>query len=203
MTFDRPTVFLLDTNAVEFIWKYGLATGGEVDVLSEVADLYRLGQERLAADILALDDLVKMASRGCPVFRVAPESLRELARSAEAEASDVCSWAWDLATYSAPRDWGGERRALLQAPVLHPHSTGADAVLLAETTRLGCDALVSCDYRLHRRERRIRALGPIVLRPTEAEDWLRGCGLPPWSHADMCDAWQARADFLNELALVA
>jgi hypothetical protein len=162
----RFVSYLLDTNLVIQSWRYQV--GSEDFDYDRIDELYRSGQERLASDLVALHDLFAHSSeRGWPIFCVAPATLREVGKSTERDRDAILRWAYELAEYDAPDDWREERISHLQAEVLHRPSHGVDSILLAEAGRLGCEALLTCDYRLHRRRDRIKRLGPIVLRPVE------------------------------------
>ncbi len=163
--------YLLDTNLVIQSWSYQV--GSESFDCDRIDELYRTGQERLASDLVALHDLFAHSSeRGWPIFCVAPATVREVGQSTERDAAAIIRWAYELAEYAAPDDWRQERISHFQAEVLHGHSRGVDSILLAEAGRLGCEALLTCDYRLHRRRNEINRLGPIVLRPVELAERL-------------------------------
>ncbi len=61
-------------------------------------------------------------------FRVAPETLRELSRSPEADAADVLAWAHELVAYAAPHDWHDEASSHRQAPLFSDFARPGDAV---------------------------------------------------------------------------
>jgi hypothetical protein len=155
---------LLDTQIVEYGWRYRIAS--EDTTVPAFADP---SQARLSADLGALEELFELAQRyGALEFRVAPESLRELADSPEVDASDVMSWAQELAFYAAPDDWPHDASSRRQAPLFDDFVRPGDSILVAEVLRLECDGLLTCDYRLHRQRLRIkRVAGVSVLRPSE------------------------------------
>jgi hypothetical protein len=155
---------LLDTHIVEYGWRYRL---GSED--SSAASLTDPSQARLAGDLQALDSLFELAQRyGSLEFRVAPESMRELARSAEVDAGEVIAWARDVALYAAPDDWRDDASSLRQAPLFDDFVRKGDRILIAEVVRLECDGLLTCDYRLHKKRERIkRVAGVTVLTPSE------------------------------------
>ena len=76
-----PRVLLLDTSIVLLSWRHRVGDEG-YDLLGALRDLARTGQERLALDLLSLDELLTIARIG-GVFRflVAPTTFEELERS--------------------------------------------------------------------------------------------------------------------------
>jgi hypothetical protein len=157
---------LLDTNLVEYAWRHRLGTEG-----STAASVPVPPHGRLAADLRALDVLLALANRyGSLEFRVAPESLRELSRSPEADAADVLAWAHELVAYAAPHDWHDEASSHRQAPLFSDFARPGDAVLIGEAVRLSCDGLLTCDYRLVRHRARVRRVAGVdVLTPSDVE----------------------------------
>jgi hypothetical protein len=165
----RETVhvrFLLDTNLVEYGWRYGIGTEE-----STVAAIPDPPHARLARDLRALETLFSLAQRyGSLEFRVAPASLRELADSPAVDAEEVLAWARELALYAAPEDWRNESSSRRQAALFSDFVRAGDAVLIGETVRLGCSALLTCDYRLVRQGDRIRRVAGVgVMTPSGVE----------------------------------
>jgi hypothetical protein len=155
---------MLDTNLVEYARRHQLGTENAC-----VAAWSDPAHARLWGDLAALDRLLMLASRyGTPEFRVAPESLRELARSTAVDAGDVLAWARAVAAYAAHDDWSDEWSSVRQAPVFADFVRPGDAVLVAEAMRLNCGSLLTCDYRLVRQRQRIsRVSGVDVLTPSD------------------------------------
>lgn len=202
-TGQAPTICLLDTNLVELTWRFGIGDEG-FDLLEHIAPLYRAGHNRLALDLLALEDLFGAARHAGLVFRVAPATIRELARSPEFDGREILNWGWELADYQAPHDWPQEESSLRTAGYFLRHRvSGTDAVLLGEMIRLGCHALLTCDYRRLRRRERLRGLGHLVLRPAEISDWINGCGHPPWAHSARCSEQKVRSRLLSSTGSLA
>jgi hypothetical protein len=116
-----------------------------------------------------MDTLFLLARRsGNPEFIVAPASLRELADSNDMDSEEVVDWAHDLAAYAAPDEWREEWPSLRQSSVLADFTRSGDAVLICEAVRLGCSALLTCDYRLVRQKQRIKAVAGVdVLTPSD------------------------------------
>ena len=157
--------YLLDTNVVEHAWRYSL---GSENVLADPIDqLAATDQERLASDLRALHDLLERTHRGAPEFIVAAASLRELAESNVLDADRVMAWAQELAEYAAPVEWAEEWSSLRESLVLLDFVRLGDAVLICETARLDCTAMLTCDYRLARQRHRIRRVSGVdVLTPS-------------------------------------
>jgi hypothetical protein len=104
---------LLDTQIVEYGWRYRI--GSEH---SSTATLTDRRQARLADDLLALDTLFGLAQRyGSLAFRVAPQSMRELADSLETDAAEVMTWAREVVAYDAPDGWPDDASSRRQAPL--------------------------------------------------------------------------------------
>jgi hypothetical protein len=196
---DPPHVLLFDTNTVVLSWRYRIGDEG-YDLLGALRHLARSGQERLALDLLSLDELFSLARiAGTPRFLIAPTTFEELDRSVDAEGSSVIQWASELATYDGLTDeWPFDNPSKRAAGLLAPDILGADAVLLAEAARLRADALLTCDYRLIRRRDAGRRLDLVAVTPFETEDWMYGCRQPPWSHTSACRAQLARLALLRE-----
>jgi len=195
---DPPRVLLLDTNVVVFSWRYRIGDEG-FDLLGALRHLARSGQERLALDILSLEELLGLGRiAGAPRFVIAPTTFEELRRSGDAERWSVIQWASELATYDGlPNDWPFDSPCKRAAGLLAPNIQGADAVLLAESARLRADALLTCDYRLIRRRKTGPRLDLVALTPFETEDWIYGCRQAPWSHRRACRAQLSRLALLR------
>lgn len=155
--------FLLDTNLVEYGWRYRIGTEE-----SSTATIPDPPHARLTRDLRALDTLFAVAQRyGSLEFRVAPASLRELADSPEVDADEVLAWARELAAYAAPVDWRDELSSRRQAALFTDFVRPGDAVLIGEAVRLGCAGLLTCDYRLVRQRDRIRRVAGVeVMTPS-------------------------------------
>jgi hypothetical protein len=196
---EMPHVLLLDTNIVVLSWRYRVGDEG-YDLLGGLRDLARNGQERLALDLLSLDELFTIARiAGTPRFLIAQTTFEELGRSDEAESASVIRWASELATYDGiPDEWPFDAPSKRAACLLASDILGADAVLLAEAARLRADALLTCDYRLIRCRDAGLELDLVALTPFETEDWIRGCRKPPWSHTKVCRAHLARIALLRQ-----
>jgi hypothetical protein len=158
--------FLLDTNLVEFGWRFRIGTEE-----SSVASMPDPPHARLARDLRVLETLFALAQRhGSLEFRVAPASLRELNASPEIDADDVLAWARELAAYAAPGDWREESSSRREAALFSNFVRTGDAVLIGEAVRLGCEALLTCDYRLVRQRDRIRRVAGVkVMTPNTVE----------------------------------
>jgi hypothetical protein len=158
--------FLLDTNLVEYGWRYRIGTEE-----SSIATVLNPRHARLARDLRALETLFRLAQRyGSVEFRVAPASLRELADSPEVDADEVLAWARELAAYAAPGDWRDELSSRRQSTLFSDFVRPGDAVLIGEAVRLGCGGLLTCDYRLVRQRDRIsRVAGVEVMTPSTVE----------------------------------
>ncbi len=197
---DPPRVLLLDTNTVVFSWRYRIGDEG-YDLIGALRHLAQSGQERLALDLLSLDELFSLARIGGALrFVIASTTFEELRRSGDAESSLVIQWASELATYDGlPDEWPFDKPSKRAADgLLAPDILGADAVLLAEAARLQADVLLTCDYRLIRRRDAGRRLALVALTPFETEDWTHGCRQPPWSHTRACRAQLSRLALLRE-----
>jgi hypothetical protein len=158
--------FLLDTNLVEYGWRYRIGTEE-----SSVATIPDPPHARLARDLRALEALFALAQRyGSLEFRVAPASLRELADSPEVDADEVLAWAHELAAYAAPEDWRDDPSSRRQAGLFSDFVRPGDAVLIGEAVRLGCAGLLTCDYRLVRHGDHIRRVAGVeVMTPSDVE----------------------------------
>lgn len=196
---ERPGVLLLDTNIVVLSWRYRVGDEG-YDLVGALRDLARNGQERLALDLLSLDELFSIARiAGTPRFRIAPTTFEELGRSDDVESASAIQWASELATYDGvPEEWPFDAPSKRAARLLAPDILGADAVLLAEAGRLRANALLTCDYRLIRRRDAGLKLDLVALTPFETEDWIHGCRQPPWSHTKVCRAHLSRIALLRQ-----
>lgn len=194
-----PSVLLLDTNIVVLSWRYRLGDEG-FDLLGALRLLARAGQERLALDLLSLDELFAIARvSGSPRFVLAPKTFDELRKSSERDAVAVYQWASELTAYNGvPDDWPFDAVSLRAAELLGPEVTGADACLLAEVARLRADALLTCDYRLIRRRDKGARLEVQALTPFEVEDWMLGCRKAPWQHLRACRPRLARVALLTQ-----
>jgi hypothetical protein len=158
--------FLLDTNLVEYGWRFQIGT--EESFVATIADL---PHARLARDLRALETLFGLAQRhGSLEFRVAAASLRELSDSSEIEADEVLAWARELAAYAAPEDWHDDSSSRREAALFADFVRPGDAVLIGEAVRLECAGLLTCDYRLARQSDRIRRVAGIeVITPSDME----------------------------------
>ena len=193
-----PGVLLLDTNVVILSWRYRVGDEG-FDLIGALQELAAQGQERLALDLLSLEELFALAQMSAtPRFSVAPATLDELQRSRESDAEEIRRWAIELTAYAGVSgEWPFDAPSHTAAELLAPSVTGVDAALLVETRRLGADALLTCDYRLLRRR---GAGGPPELKaltPFEVEDWMLGCRRPPWEHRGPCRAYLSRVALLS------
>lgn len=73
---EPPYVLLLDTNIVVLSWRYRVGDEG-YDLLGALRHLARNGQERLALDLLSLDELFSVARvAGIALLRQARRGLR-------------------------------------------------------------------------------------------------------------------------------
>lgn len=197
---DPPRVLLLDTITVVFSWRYRIGDEG-YDLIGALRHLAQSGQERLALDLLSLDELFSLARIGGALrFVIAPITFEELRRSRDAERSSMIQWASELATYDGlPDEWPFDRPSKRVAHgLLEPGVVGTDAVLLAEVARLRADALLTCNYRLIRRRNAGCRLDLVALTPFETEDWTGGCRQPPWAHMRACGAQLSRLALLRE-----
>jgi predicted nucleic acid-binding protein len=194
-----PAVLLLDTNIVVLSWRYRVGDEG-FDLLGELRRLARTGQERLALDLLSLEELFALARMsGTPRFIVAAATVDEVQQSRDLDAAEIGQWATELATYNGlSEDWPFEGISVRAADLLAPEITGADAHLFAEVARLQADALLTFDYRLIRRRERGKRLQLQPLTPFEVEDWMLGCRQPPWNHRGACRPRLARVALLTE-----
>jgi hypothetical protein len=95
-----PAVVLLDTNVVVLSWRYRV--GDErFDLVGELRRLAAAGQERLALDLLSLDELFALARWAArPRFIVAPKTFEELEQSCDSDAAQVIGWATEIAVYN-------------------------------------------------------------------------------------------------------
>lgn len=194
-----PAVVLVDTNIVVLSWRYRIGDEG-FDLIGELRQLARGGQERLALDLLSLDELFAMARMApTPRFVVAPKTFDELEQSRDSDAAQIIQWATELATYNGVSDeWPFDTPSVRATQLLAPQITGADAQLLAEVARLRADALLTCDYRVVRRRDRGHRLQLQALTPFEFEDWMVGCRQPPWEHRGACRARLSRLALLTQ-----
>jgi hypothetical protein len=194
-----PAVVLIDTNVVVLSWRYRIGDEG-FDLVGELRQLARSGQERLALDLLSLDELFSLARMATtPRFVVAPKTFDELEQSRHSDAAQIFEWAADLATYSGVSDdWPFDARSARAAELLAPEITGTDAQFVAEVTRLRADAFLTCDYRLIRRRDKGYRLQIQALTPFEVEDWMLGCRQPPWEHCGACRARLLRIALLTQ-----
>jgi hypothetical protein len=189
-----PATLLLDTVVVILSWRYRLGDEG-FDLIGALRQLAARGHERLALDLLSLEELFAIARMlGTPRFAVAPATLDELYGVRDAGAG-VIRWAVDLASFEAPfEEWPFDGTSVRDAAQRAPHA----AIPPAGVTRMKVDALLTCDYRLiHRREAGLhRQLRPLT--PFEVEDWILGCRQPPWKHREACRPRLSRLALLGK-----
>ena len=77
------------------------------DLLGELRRLAAIGQERLALDMLSMEELFTLARMsGTPRFMVAPDTIDELQQSPDRDAAEIVQWAAELATHNGlSEDW--------------------------------------------------------------------------------------------------
>src|SRR5262249_13112396 len=170
------------------------------DLIGALRRLAARGQERLALDVLSLEELFAIARMlGTPRFAVEPAAFDELGDAPDADAGEVIRSALDLASYEATcREWPIDGTSVRDVVLLAPRFSGTEAVPFEEVTRLRVDALLTCDYSLIRRREggRCARLGPLT--PFEVEDWIVGCRQPPWKHREACEPHLSRLALLRE-----